>query len=219
MPKIKIDIVSDVVCPWCPIGFRRLQAAMRELSGQGIDFEIEWQPFELAPDMPNEGEGIVVHLARKYNRSEAETVEAQKHIMATARELGLDYGKALERRAVNTFNAHRVLLWAGEQGRQSEFALALFDAYFGQAKNPADAHVLSRVADALGLDSAVVAEILASDHYAEAVRDRERFFRRMGIHSVPTFIVDRTFLVTGAQEPQVLADVLRRAATQSTIAA
>lgn len=219
MAKLKIDIVSDVACPWCPIGYKRLEAAMGELAEEDLAFEVEWHPFELAPDMPAEGEEIVPHLVRKYGRSAAEMVAAQEHIIAAARELGLDFDGALKRRAVNTFDAHRVLMWAREQGRQTEFTLALFDAYFGKAENPASQGVLRRTAESLGLDPAVVDEILVSDRYAEAVREQEQGFQRANIHAVPTFIVNQTFLVSGAQEPRVFANALRRAASQiATIA-
>jgi predicted DsbA family dithiol-disulfide isomerase len=218
MPKLKIDIVSDVACPWCPIGYKRLEAAMQTLAKEGLGFDVEWQPFELAPEMPAEGEAIVPHLVRKYGASAAEMRAAQERIMAAAVELGLDFSGALERRAVNTFDAHRVLMWAWEQGRQTEFALALFAAYFGRAENPATPEVLRATAESLGLDAAAVDGILASDRYALDVRDRERKFQRAGIHSVPTFVVDRRYLISGAQPAAVLVDALRQAAAQNATA-
>lgn len=219
MTKLKIDIVSDVACPWCPIGYKRLEAAMRELAKEGLAFEVTWHPFELAPDMPSEGEEIVPHLVRKYGRSAAEVIASQQQIIAAAQELGLDFGGALKRRAVNTFDAHRVLTWAGEQGHQTEFALALFDAYFGKADNPASPAVLRRVAETLGLDTDVVDDILASDRYAEDVRAQERNVQRAGIHAVPTFMVDGVPLIQGAQAPAAFADALREVAKRASTAA
>ncbi len=216
MKKLKIDIVSDVACPWCPIGYKRLEAAMQALAGEGLAFEVAWRPFELAPDMPSEGEEIVPHLVRKYGRSAAEVIASQQQIIAAARELGLDFAGALKRRAVNTFDAHRVLAWAGEQGRQTEFALALFDAYFGKAKNPASPGVLRSVAGTLGMDPDVVDEILASDRYAEDVRTQEQSVQRTGIRAVPTFMVDGVPLVQGAQTPAHFADALREVAKRAT---
>lgn len=215
MTKLKIDIVSDVACPWCPIGYKRLEAAMQELAKEGLTFEVAWCPFELAPDMPTEGEQIVPHLVRKYGRSTAETIASQQHIMAAAQALGLDFSGALRRLAVNTFDAHRVLAWAGEQGRQTEFALALFDAYFGKAENPANPAVLRRVAGTLGLDTDVVDAILASDRYAEDVRTHEQSVQRAGIHAVPTFMVDGVPLIQGAQTPAAFADALREVAKRA----
>ncbi|HET7308169.1 MAG TPA: DsbA family oxidoreductase [Gammaproteobacteria bacterium] len=214
MSEMKIDIVSDVACPWCPIGYKRLEVAMQELAAEGLAFEVEWRPFELAPDMPAEGEEIVPHLVRKYGRSASELMASQEQIIAAARELGLNFDGALRRRAVNTFDAHRVLVWAGEQGRQTEFALALFDAYFGRAENPADPAVLRRIAANLGLDAGAIDEIVTGDRYAEAVRRQEQTIHRAGIHAVPTFMIGGEPLIQGAQPPAVFASVLRQVAAQ-----
>ena len=209
MTNLKIDIVSDVACPWCPIGYKRLEAAMQQLASDGLTFEVAWRPFELAPEMSGEGEEIVPHLMRKYGRSEAEVIASQQQLIAAARALGLDFGGALSRHAVNTFDAHRVLTWAGEQGCQTEFALALFNAYFGNAENPANPAVLRRIAGSLQLGTDVVDEILASDRYAEEVRTQERSVQRIGISAVPSFMADGVLLVQGAQTPAVFAEALR----------
>lgn len=214
MPTLKIDIVSDVACPWCAIGLRRLESAMCTLVEDGLAFDLEWHPFELNPDMPAEGDDIVAHLSRKYASNAAEMVAAQERIMSVARDFGLNFEGALRRRAVNTFDAHRVLMWAGEQARETEFQLALFDAYFGRAENPSDPEVLRRIARDLGLDVAAVDEILASARYAAAVRKEQERFRRADIHSVPTFIIDGRYLIPGAQEPRVFVSVLRKIAAE-----
>lgn len=219
MRKLKIDIVSDVACPWCPIGYKRLEAAMRELAKDDLSFEVEWHPFELAPEMPAEGEAIVPHLVHKYGRSADEVIASQQHIVEAAQALGLDFGGALKRRAVNTFDAHRVLMWAGEQGRQTGFALALFDAYFGKAENPADPGVLKRVAANLGLDTETVTAILASDRYADAVRQQEQSVQRAGIQAVPTFMVGDEPLIQGAQPSAAFARALRQVAGRVAVAA
>lgn len=212
MSRLRIDIVSDVACPWCPIGFRLLQRAMAALEEEGFRFDITWQPFELAPDMPADGGEIVPHLARKYGRGASDIIASQQHIMATAEALGLDFRGALERRAVNTFDAHRVLMWAGEQGHQTECALALFDAYFGRAENPSDPAVLRRAAEQAGLDADGVDRILSSDRYADAVRREERRILEAGIQAVPTFMVDGKPLLQGAQDPETFVAALRKAA-------
>ncbi len=210
--KMTIDIVSDVACPWCAIGYKRLQLALHALAADGLAFDVAWRPFQLAPDMPPEGEAIVPHLVRKYGRSEADVEASQRQIIDVATQLGLDFSGALERRAVNTFDAHRVLAWAGGQGCQTAFALALFDAYFGKAENPASPTVLKRVAGDLGLDVATVAEIIASDRYAAEVRDGEAAAASANIHAVPTFLLDGVILAQGAQPPEVFASVLRQTA-------
>lgn len=212
MTRLKIEIVSDVACPWCPIGYRLLQQAMETLAAEDFTFDVVWRPFELAPDMPVGGTEIVPHLAQKYGRGESEIIASQRQIMAVAEALGLDFTGALKRRAVNTFDAHRVLMWAGEQGRQTECALALFDAYFGRAENPADPAVLRRAAAQSGLEADGVDEILSSDRYADAVRREEQDILRARIQAVPTFMVDGKPLLQGAQEPEAFVRALRKAA-------
>lgn len=202
MTKLKIEIISDVACPWCPIGYKRLELAMQELTAEGVITEVVWRPFELAPDMPAAGEEIVPHLVRKYGHSAEQVIASQQHIIATATELGLNFSGALQRRAVNTFDAHRVLTWAEEQGCQTEFSLALFDAYFGRAENPSDAKVLRRIAAALQLDTAAVDEILTSDRYAAEVRAHEERVHSIGVHAVPTFMAAGQLLAQGHNPAQ-----------------
>lgn len=215
MKTLKIDIVSDLACPWCPIGYRHLVAAMEMLAADGLTFAIEWQPFQLAPDMPAEGADIIPHLVRKYGASAAEMEAAQRRIMVAAADVGLNFSGTLKRRAVNTFDAHRVLMWAHEQGRQTEFALALFTAYFGRAENPAAPDVLRAAAIGLGLDPAAIEALLSSDCYAREVRTREQRFRQLAIHSVPTFLVGGNPVISGAQPSPTMADALRRAAAKT----
>nr|WP_251040949.1 MULTISPECIES: DsbA family oxidoreductase [unclassified Halomonas] len=165
MQKVRIDLVSDVACPWCAIGYRRLEQALEIVDGE-IDVELVWQPFELNPDMPPEGEPILEHLCRKYGKDAASMAQSQREIMAVAEELGLNFRGALERRANNTFAAHRVLAWAGTQSLETSLQLALFDAYFGEAKNPADPAVLREKAIKVGLDGDTAEGIARSDQYA-----------------------------------------------------
>jgi len=212
MDTVRVDIVSDVACPWCAIGYRRLEEAMGQLTDE-FNFEIHWHPFELNPDMPPEGEPIVEHLASRYGCSEADVIDTQDGIMEAAEALGLDFSAANERRAHNTFDAHRILSWAAERGQMREFQLALFDAYFGAARNPSDRDVLATIAGSLGLDSAEVDAILDSDRYAETVRQEQARFYEAGVTAVPAFIVNRQYLISGAREPDMLVDAFRRIAT------
>lgn len=212
MTKLKIEIISDVACPWCPIGYKRLEPALQALAEEGLTVEIVWRPFELAPGMPAAGEAIVPHLVQKYGRSPEEVIASQQHIIATATELGLNFAGALQRRAVNTFDAHRVLVWAEEQGCQTAFSLALFEAYFGRAENPSDAQVLRKIAESLQLDTDAIDQILNSDRYAETVRAQERRVHGLGIHAVPTFMTAGRLLAQGAQSTAALAAALRAAA-------
>lgn len=214
MQTVRIDLVSDVACPWCAVGYRRLEQALTELDGE-VGVDLVWQPFELNPDMPPEGEPISEHLSHKYGLDKASVDQNQGEIMTLAESLGLDFRGARERRAHNTFAAHRVLAWAAEQERATALNLALFDAYFGRAENPADPAVLRAAADSVGLDGAEAEAIAASDRYADEVRAAERQWLDAGVHAVPGFVLERRYLVSGAQPAESLAEALRRVAAES----
>ncbi|CAM0555349.1 DsbA family oxidoreductase [Vreelandella titanicae] len=214
MQKVRIDLVSDVACPWCAIGYRRLEQALETLDGE-IDVELFWQPFELNRDMPPEGEPILEHLCRKYGKDAASMAQSQREIMAVAEELGLNFRGAQERRANNTFAAHRVLAWAATQNLETPLQLALFDAYFGEAKNPSDPEVLREKAIEVGLDGDVAESIARSDQYADEVRAAEQRFMEAGVTAVPGFILDGRYLISGAQPAEVLVDALRQVAEEN----
>ena len=213
MQTVKIDLVSDVVCPWCPIGYARLQQAM-ELLGAELQFEVEWHPFLLNPDVPPEGRPILAHLSEKYGRSEAEMQASQDEIVAAAHALGLNFERALERRSWSTFDTHRVLAYAKENDCDTAMNLALFDAYFGRAQNPTDPDVLAPIAESLGLDGTRVREILATNAYAGPVEGEIERWRGLGVSSVPSFVIDNHYLLAGAQPPETFADALRQIAAE-----
>lgn len=214
MQKLRVDLVSDVACPWCAIGYRRFEQALEILDGE-IDVELFWQPFELNRDMPPEGEPILEHLCRKYGKDAASMEQSQREIMAVAEELGLNFRGALERRANNTFDAHRVLAWAATQNRETALQLALFEAYFGDAKRPSDPEVLREKAIDVGLDGDVAEAIARSDQYADDVREAEQKFMEAGVTAVPGFILDGRYLISGAQPADVLVDALRQVAEEN----
>ena len=211
MKTLDVDIVSDVACPWCAIGYKRLEQAMAELDGE-IALSLRWRPFQLNPDMPPEGEPILEHLTRKYGRSAEEMEAAQQQIADAAHALGLNFAGARERRAHNTFDAHRLLAWAEQHGRQTALNLALFDAYFGHALNPSDPAVLRQAAEDAGLPGGEAERVLAEGEYAEEVRREEDYYKRAGISGVPGFVIQGQYLVSGAQESAVLVGALREIA-------
>lgn len=217
MATLKIDLVSDVVCPWCPIGYRRMTQAIELLDGE-VDVEIEWHPFLLNPDVPPQGRPILEHLMDKYGKSEADIRANQQMIVDAAHDLGLNFEQATERRSWNTFDVHRVLAWAKEQGRDAEFNFALFDAYFGRAENPTDPQLLKDTAASLGLDADEVGAILDSNRYTEHVEAELDHWRQAGISSVPSFVINNQYLLAGAQEPKMLADALRQIAAETEAA-
>lgn len=211
---MKIEFVSDVACPWCAIGLQGLEQALTAI-GDAIPVELSFEPFELNPDMAREGEDTVAHLAVKYGRTPGEIAQTQAAIRERGAELGFAFGERT--RVWNTFDAHRLLAWAGEvdPARQRALKHALLRAYHGQGRNTSDAAVLIDIATEAGLDAERTRAILASDDYASAVRERERFWQEAGIHSVPAVVIDRRHLLSGGQPPQAYEQALRSLAAQA----
>jgi len=210
---VKIDFVSDVSCPWCAIGLHALEEALRRL-GPGVQASLHFQPFELNPGMPPEGQDIAEHLAQKYGVSPAQTESTREAIRQRGQAVGFTFNMAQRSRIYNTFDAHRLLHWAGVEGRQTQLKHALFKAYFTDGRNPSDREVLAQVAGEAGLDVARAREVLASGTYAQEVREQERWYQEQGIHSVPAVIVNDRHLIQGGQPAEVFEQALRRIAVQ-----
>jgi predicted DsbA family dithiol-disulfide isomerase len=211
---IQIDIVSDIACPWCAIGYARLKQAMEALNDE-MEFAIQWHAFELNPDPAAEAEPILPALARKYGRSEQEMSEAQSQMMTIAKELGLNFDKLQERYTRNTFDGHRLIKWAAEHGKQTEMKMACFEAYFGRAENISDTNVLIGCAESAGLSGDRAKDVLQSDQYAEEVRQDEVKYHQAGVSAVPAYIIDKKYLISGAQEPETLIQALREIANEA----
>jgi len=217
MTTLKIDFVSDISCPWCVIGLKSLEQALARTEGV-VSADLHFQPFELNPNMVPEGQDIGEHLAQKYGASEAQSAQTREMIRARGAEFGFRFDMDKRSRIYNTFDAHRLLHWAEEQGRQRELKLALFETYFSKGQSPGSHEVLARVAGEVGLDPAEAARILASDAYAAEVREREQFYQRQGINSVPAIIINDRHLISGGQPPEVFEQALRQIASQSAAA-
>lgn len=215
MKTLQIDIVSDIACPWCAIGYARLERAMKALEAE-FAFRVQWHAFELNPDRESEGEPILQALSRKYGRSPEEMEAAQSNMMAIATELGLNFSRMQERYTCNTFDAHRLVKWAGEQGSQTAMKMALFEAYFGYANDVSDPAVLVTCAETVGLGADDAKAVLASDAYAQDVRADEARYQQAGVSAVPAFIINQRHLISGAQEPDTLINAFREIATRST---
>ena len=213
MTNLHVDIVSDIACPWCAIGYARLEQAMATLAGE-LELDIEWHAFELNPNPESKPQPILQALSRKYGRSEAEMEAAQANMIEVATGLGLNFSKMQERYTANTFNGHRLVKWAVEQGKQTAMKQALFDAYFGHAENVEDTEVLLRCVESIGLDTEAAQQVLDSDAFADAVRSDEARYQQAGVSSVPAFIVNNQYLISGAQEPAYLVEALREIAQQ-----
>ena len=214
MPQtLKIDFVSDISCPWCAIGLQSLQKAAAALEG-AVALDLHFQPFELNPAMGPEGQDIGEHLQEKYGATPEQSQRTREAIAARGAELGFVFRMDRRGRIYNTFDAHRLLHWAKEQGRQLALKQALFTAYFTEGENPGSHEVLVRLAREVGLDADAAREVLESDRFADAVRERERFYQRQGIHSVPAVIVNDRHLIQGGQPPEVFEQALRQIAIE-----
>ena len=211
---LKIDFVSDVSCPWCAIGLKSLEQALARLPE--VQAEIRFQPFELNPQMPAEGEEINAHLARKYGASPAQLEQTREQIRQRGAALGFTFTKDARDRIYNTFDAHRLLHWAGELDLQKQKALklALFTAYFTEGRSPGDHEVLLEAAEGVGLDRSAAQAVLDSDAHAEAVREQESFWQSQGINSVPTLVINQRYLLQGGQAPEVFAQALQQIAAE-----
>lgn len=214
MPQpIKIDFVSDVVCPWCAIGLQALEQAIARV-GDEVQVELHFQPFELNPQIAAEGEDVVEHLAGKYGMSEAQVRENSESIRQRGEALGFHFDMSRRRRIVNTFDAHRLLHWAELEGQAQQRALkhALLRAYFGEGQDVSSHEVLAGIAESVGLDGARARAILASDEFADAVRAQETFYQRQGIRAVPSVVFNDQHLIQGGQPVETFERALRQLA-------
>jgi predicted DsbA family dithiol-disulfide isomerase len=205
---VKIDFVSDVSCPWCAIGLKSLEKALDAI-GDEAQVALHFQPFELNPNMAPEGQDIGEHLTEKYGSSAAQQEQAREMIRARGAEVGFDFAMGKRSRIYNTFDAHRLLHWAGIEGKQRELKEALLAAYFTLGDDPSSHAVLLRVAGEVGLDTVAAAEVLQAGQYADEVREREQFFQRHGINSVPAVIINERHLISGGQPAAVFEKALR----------
>lgn len=209
--RIKIDFVSDVSCPWCAVGLGSLELALARLDGE-IEAEIHFQPFELNPDMPPEGQNTVERLSRKYGMTPEQVRANGEAITARGHEVGFTFNMDKRTHTYNTFDAHRLLHWAGLEGHQLQLKHALLKAYFTDGENPSARDVLIRLCSESGLDTQRAREILDSDEYAADVRERERFYAQQGINSVPAIIMNDQHLIQGGQAPEAFEQALRQVA-------
>lgn len=208
-----IAVVSDIVCPWCVIGIRSLEAALARLDG-AVAATVSLHPFELNPDMPREGENVAAHIARKYGRPPGEGAAVRDEIGRRAAEVGFAMNGGPDSRIWNSFDCHRLLCWAAGQGRQMALNHALFAAHFTDGRDMGDHGVLADCAAAAGLDRAEAAALLASDAFAREVRAEEAYWRREGVQAVPTFIINGAYVISGAHPPEALERALGRIAQE-----
>jgi predicted DsbA family dithiol-disulfide isomerase len=225
-PRLHIDFVSDVACPWCAIGLAALEQALTRVQGE-IDVTLQFQPFELNPDMPPEGDDTVAYLQRKYGLSPQQVASNQQAIRERGAALGFAFGPRT--RVWNTFDAHRLLLWAGLldaaeretasadearplAGHQAQLKRALLQAYHGEGRNPSAVDVLLQAATEAGLDEQAAREVLLSDAHADEVRAAQAQWQQAGIRAVPSVVINGRHLIQGGQPPEVFEQALRQIA-------
>ena len=214
LPKLQIDFVSDVACPWCAIGLASFEQALKDVEDQ-IDVELRFQPFELNPTMGAEGADAAEYLIAKYGMSREQLAQNRERIAERGAAVGFRFGERM--RVWNTFDAHRLLHWAGvegDAGMQHALKKALLQAYHGEGRNPASHEVLLRLAAAAGLDVERARAVLQSAEYTDPVREAERFWQEAGIDGVPAVVVNRRHVVQGGQPPEVFAEALRKIAAE-----
>ena len=208
---IKLDIMSDPICPWCYIGKTQLDRALA--SHPDHPFTVEWHPFQLNPDMPAEGMDRRAYLEGKFG-GKAEAVQVYGNIERQARTLGLSIDFAAMKRTPNTINAHRLIHWAGLEQKQQGLVDALFDAYFCKGVDIGEINNLCDIAETAGLERDVIAHLLDGDTDCQMIRERDAHSRKMGVNAVPTFIVANQHAVPGAQTPEVWTTIIADLQTQ-----
>jgi predicted DsbA family dithiol-disulfide isomerase len=219
---MKIDFVSDVACPWCAVGLNALEIALKNL-GSSVPVQLHFQPFELNPTMAPEGADAAEYLRNKYGMSEAQLTQARANIRQRGAAVGFVFGD--RSRVWNTFDAHRLLYWAGGEGgdagqqradKQRALKHALLQAYHGDGRNPGGHDVLLDLAAQVGLDVDAARAVLSSGRYTDEVRAAEQFWQQAGINSVPAIVINDRHLISGGQPPEVFEKALREIAAQST---
>ena len=204
---LKIDIVSDVVCPWCTIGYKRLEKAISELGIQD-QIEIEWQPFELNPNMPVEGQNVIEHLSEKYGATKEQQNQSKQGMVEAGSELGFRFDYFDEMRMANTFEAHVLLEYAKDFGKQTDLKMRLTTAFFSERKDVSKREVLKQALLDVGLNAEEALARLDSEEARSEVRSKQDYWKGLGVNSVPTIVFNRKSAVTGAQPVDVFKSVL-----------
>ena len=209
---LHIDIVSDVMCPWCIIGYRQLAQA---LAATGTAHEIHWHPFELNPEMPPEGQNLREHVAEKYGATPEQSAQSRAQMTEIGSDLSFDFKFDDGTRMHNTFKSHQLLHWADTQGRKHDLKMALFTAHFTDGRDLSDDSVLADVAGDIGLDRAEALAVLDDQRFAIIVRQEQNFWIQKGITGVPAVVFDRQHLVTGAQGVENFTNILNQLAPET----
>ncbi|WP_137226391.1 DsbA family oxidoreductase [Shewanella sp. MEBiC00475] len=210
--QLQIDIISDVMCPWCIIGYRRLEQALSQFND--LDVNIQWHPFELNPKMGPEGQHLGEHIAEKYGSTPEQSAQNRQRLTQMGADLGFEFNFSDSSRIYNTLQAHQLLYWAAESGKQTELKLALFSSYFTEQKNPDDIEVLIEAAAQVGLDTNEARAVLTDKRFEAAVKEEEQLWIGRGIQAVPAIVFNQQYLISGAQEPATIAELITKLTTE-----
>jgi predicted DsbA family dithiol-disulfide isomerase len=211
--KLKIDIVSDVVCPWCTVGYKRLEKAISEL-GIEDQVEIEWQPFELNPQMPAEGQNVDEHITEKYGSTAAQQKESKQRLVDAGNELGFTFDYFDDMRIVNTFDAHVLLEYAKKFDKQTALKMRFTASYFSERKDVSQRDVLKQALLDVGLNAEEGMSLLENEEARYEVRTQQGYWKNLGVNSVPTIVFNRKSAVTGAQPVDLFKKVLSELITE-----
>lgn len=211
---IRLDIFSDPVCPWCYLGKANLDRALE--AHPTHPFAVEWHPFQLNPDMGTGGVDKRTYLADRFGAGKLDAVHDR--LKAMAKQAGLDMDPEVPQRIPNTLDAHRMVHWAGLEGRQTPMVSALFRAYWREGRDIGDPAVLASLAGEVGMDAALAARLLASDADADDIRARDQDARKKGVTAVPTFLIARQYVLSGAQPPELWGQVIAELAAKDRAA-
>lgn len=216
MTPLKIEIVSDVMCPWCVVGYKNLETALAELQ-TSIKADISWHAFELNPDMPIEGQNLAEHLMQKYGQTKEQSVENRERLTDVGKQAGFDFNFDENSIMINSFDCHRLLSWAKDHNKQTELKLALFKAHFSDKIYLNDQDALLKVVTSVGLSGDDAMEILVSNAYAEDVKTEQDKMRQWGISSVPTFIINDKYAINGGQAVETFKQALEQISSESSV--
>lgn len=212
---VQIDIISDVMCPWCIVGYRQLE---RALGQSGVGAYVRWHPFELNPQMPPEGQNLTEHITEKYGSTPAQSAETRRMMTDLGASLGITFNFSENSRIVNTFAAHQLLGWAAQSGQQHPLKLALFEAHFTDGKDVSDTRTLLEIVAAVGLDQTTATDILASGSRAEDTRAHQQFWTARGVSGVPSMVFDGKYMLTGAQGEAVYSQMIAKVCAEKAAA-
>jgi len=216
MSQLKIEIVSDVMCPWCVVGYKNLEKALSELS-PNLKAEISWHAFELNPSMPTEGQNLSEHIMQKYGQTKQQSEENRTRLTEIGKQAGFEFNFDQNSIMINSFDCHRLLSWSKNYQKQTELKLALFKAHFSDKIYLNDEEALLKVVSQVGLPVAEAKGILSSNAYVDEVRTEQEQAQQMGVSSVPTFIINEKYAINGGQAVETFKQALEQisAETQS----